>query len=430
MEKAEIIIVGAGAAGLIAAYELSKAGKKIMLFEARDRIGGRACTTHPKGFSQAIETGAEFVHGQLPITLGLLQKAGLKYHLLGGNSYSVRKGTLLQEDDFIPGWDLVMRHLQSLKTDMTINDFLHTFFTDEKHALLKESVRGFVQGFDAADPNKVSAFSLREEWENDDQEHQYRIEKGYTALMQWLADECVKNGVTIHLSTPVKKMYWNDNGGEIITADNSTFQFTKAIFSLPLGIWQSPPESIAAIEFQPTITNKLDAAKQMGYGGVIKINIEFTAPFWQTSAPTKMNDAGFILSDAEFPTWWTQNPVGNNLLTGWIAGPYAIEIAHLPAEFLLQKAITSLAYIFGTEKDFIAQKIKAYNISNWVNDPFAKGAYSYATLQTSAAREILKAPINNTLFFTGEALYNGVHTGTVEAAFETGLEVANVLLQQ
>jgi monoamine oxidase len=430
MEKTDIIIVGAGAAGLIAAYELSKAGKKVTLLEARDRIGGRACTTHPAGFSQAIETGAEFVHGQLPITLGLLQKAGLKYHLLGGNSYSVRKGKLLKEDGFLPGWDLVMQHLQSLKNDITISEFLNTFFADEKHALLKESVRGFVQGFDAADPHKVSALSLHQEWENDDQEHQYRIENGYTALMQWLADECVKNGAVVHLFTPIKKVCWNNGGGEITTEKNETFPFTKAIFSLPVGIWQSSPESIAAVEFQPAITNKIEAAKQMGYGGVIKINIEFNERFWETSATNKMNDAGFILSDAEIPTWWTQNPAENNLLTGWIAGPKAGEMAHLPEKILVQKSIDSLAYIFNTDKAFIQQKINAHHISNWANDKFAKGAYSYATLASSTARKILKEPIKNTLFFAGEALYNGVHTGTVEAAFETGLEVANILLNQ
>lgn len=428
MGKYDVVMVGAGPAGLIAAYQLAKAGKKILVLEARDRIGGRAYTHQPEGFSKPIEMGAEFVHGKLPITLGLLQQAGLGYHLIKGKSYSVKKGNVQKDDDFIADWDLLMEKLNSVEKDLTINDFLEMHFADDTYNALKESVRSYVQGFDSADPNKVSTISLRNEWENDDQEHQYRIDKGYTALLHWMANETIKNGATIELSKTVKTVRWNSDGGEIITADNQIFKFVKAIFSVPLGIWQASAESIGAISFEPRLINKTEAAKQMGYGGVIKISMEFTEPVWEESTPNKMKGAGFIFSDAEFPTWWTQNPEKSNLLTGWIAGPHAQEIADCDMAQIEEKSIRSLAYILGTDAAFIKTKLQACAITNWVKDPFALGAYSYETLQSSTAREILQSPVSNTLFFAGEALYKGVHPGTVEAAFTTGIEAATAVL--
>ena len=67
-------------------------------------------------------------------------------------------------------------------------------------------------------------------------------------------------------------------------------------------------------------------------------------------------------------------------------------------------------------------------VYNWTADPFARGSYSYATLQTKHAREILKKPIAQTLYFAGEALFAGEQLGTVEAALVSGLEVAKEII--
>ena len=79
MVKPEILIIGAGAAGLMAAYTLSKAGKKVVLLEARDRIGGRIHTLDNDFPFKHAELGAEFVHGNLPVTMQLMHESGLEY---------------------------------------------------------------------------------------------------------------------------------------------------------------------------------------------------------------------------------------------------------------------------------------------------------------------------------------------------------------
>ena len=75
-----IIVIGAGAAGLMAAYELSKNKKKVIVLEAADRLGGRIHTCTSDAFSMPVELGAEFIHGKLPLTLQLLKKGGIKHY--------------------------------------------------------------------------------------------------------------------------------------------------------------------------------------------------------------------------------------------------------------------------------------------------------------------------------------------------------------
>ncbi len=419
----DVIIIGAGAAGLIAAYDLSSAGSKVLVLEARDRIGGRAHTINKKQFSTHVETGAEFVHGKLPISLSLLDRAGIQYHSMQGRSFTVKKGAIKKEDDFDTDWDELMEQLNVLQNDMTIADFLNKYFHGGKYEELRKSVIQFVQGFDAADPQKASAISLRKEWMNDDDGNQFRIEKGYAALMEWLSTECLKNNAELKLSHIVSGIDCNNHPATIQCSNGEEFFADKILITVPLGVWKAHK-----INFSPDLPGKQHAAIQMGYGNVVKINIEFDSLFWENNGARSMPGAGFIFSDVAIPTWWTQEPVKVPQLTGWLAGPPADEYNHLPDEAVKAKAIESLAYIFGTTSQLIEQKIIAYIITNWHNDPFALGGYSYETLQSSVAKKIMMAPVNNTLFFAGEALYEGSHNGTVEAAFTSGRNAAKMML--
>src|SRR4051812_5174436 len=95
-----IIIIGAGAAGLMAARDLSRKGKKVIILEAKERIGGRIHTIPEKGFG-IMEAGAEFIHGNLELTFKMLKKAGLKRNETTGKSWVYREGELRQDEDMI-----------------------------------------------------------------------------------------------------------------------------------------------------------------------------------------------------------------------------------------------------------------------------------------------------------------------------------------
>jgi monoamine oxidase len=139
-------------------------------------------------------------------------------------------------------------------------------------------------------------------------------------------------------------------------------------------------------------------------------------------------DLSFLLSDATVPTWWTQHPTSHPVLTGWFAGPKADTVSPLAASELVEIGIASLAEIFDRSPESIGKDVVASRAINWGNDPFARGAYSYATLHTRAAQSALRKPDQGAIFFAGEALYAGPDMGTVEAALASGLETAQMIL--
>ena len=116
------------------------------------------------------------------------------------------------------------------------------------------------------------------------------------------------------------------------------------------------------------------------------------------------------------------------MLTGWFAGPKADTVSSLAASELVEIGIASLAEIFDLPPDSIRKDVVASRAINWGNDPFARGAYSYATPETRAAQSALRKQDGETIFFAGEALYAGPDMGTVEAALASGLETAQTIL--
>jgi monoamine oxidase len=115
------------------------------------------------------------------------------------------------------------------------------------------------------------------------------------------------------------------------------------------------------------------------------------------------------------------------VLTGWFAGPKADKVGHLTPTELVEMGLTALVEIFDLPGDRVTQDVTASRAVNWGNDPFACGAYSYATPQTWEAQIVLKRPCDS-VFFSGEALYAGPDMGTVEAALASGLETAQMIL--
>jgi monoamine oxidase len=413
----------------VAARELAKAGRNVAVLEARDRTGGRIHTLHGGGFTAPTEVGAEFVHGQLPVTLGLLREANLSFTEIAGQSWHVRGDQAGPDDELPEDWPLLLAKLGELREDISIATFLETALSDPQHARLRESVRKFAEGYDAADTRKASALALREEWSSDEDSPQYRLPGGYACLTDFLAGDAVAGGTQLHLSAAVREIAWAPGRAEVITEGGGQFVARQVLVTVPLGVWQA-----GALRFVPDLPFKFEASRRMGFGAVIKLVLEFREAFWEQSEADRPGwrtfpGLGFLFSNAAVPTWWTRLPDPTPVLTGWLAGPAAANCDAVPADALLDIALHSLSALVLAPPGALRALLVAHHVANWSADPYARGAYSYTTVHGEADRATLAAPVDNTLFFAGEALYQGPAVGTVEAALATGMRAAGEMLR-
>src|SRR5215472_11000531 len=168
----DFLVVGAGAAGLITARELARAGKRVTVLEARDRCGGRIYPLPTKEFGYPAEGGAEFVHGSAPVTRALMREAGVSLSPRGGARWSTRTGALLPDESALPYLGRFYQALREVRADLSIAEFLETHFADRQYDELRRSITRTVEGYDAADPRRASTLALRDEWmARDDGQH-------------------------------------------------------------------------------------------------------------------------------------------------------------------------------------------------------------------------------------------------------------------
>jgi monoamine oxidase len=414
------LIVGAGAAGLMSACELARAGKRVTIVEARGRCGGRIYPLPIQEFGYPAEGGAEFVHGAAPVTRAVMREAELSLQPRGGTRWSNRKGALSPEPP-PHHWDRFYQALGAVTVDLPIAEFLDRHFAEPQYDRLRRAVTRTVEGYDAADPRRASTLAIRDEWmARDDGEHG-RIAKGHGALIDYLEAECRRHGVAIELGAAVN--FIGESGGVIAArcGDGAMFEADAAILTVP-------PPLLSEIALPSPARERAAAIADIGFGNVVKILLRFTTKWWADHGGRDLADLSFLVSDAQVPTWWTQHPAGHPVLTGWFAGPKADRVASLTEIELVDMGLASLAEIFDLPVDRITRILAAARAINWGNDPYARGAYSYATPGTRAAQSALKGPEGGAIFFAGEALYAGPDMGTVEAALASGLETARMIL--
>ncbi|MGY8635926.1 NAD(P)/FAD-dependent oxidoreductase [Bradyrhizobium sp. 14AA] len=415
-----IVIVGAGAAGLVAARELARAGRTVTVLEARERCGGRIHPLPSQEFGYPADGGAEFVHGEAPVTRALLREAGLSLREIAGEQWRFNGTGFSREERDDPHEAELQGVLRDLKDDLTVADFLRRHFAGPEYSAMRHSIERMVEGYDAADPERASTLALREEWMDGGHAPQARIIGGYGALIDFLAAECRRHGVAIRLGCAVSAVA--EEGGAVVVrcAGGDVHACDRVILTVPLPLLREMA--------LPTSTRaKLAAADDIGFGNVIKILLRFSRPWWREQKEDLV-DMTLLLSDETIPVWWTRYPDQHPVLTGWFGGPRTQGFAKLDPQGLIDAGLESLATIFKRSREDIARDLVASAATNWGHDPFARGAYSWATPWTRAAQTML-ARADGSVLFSGEALYRGPDMGTVEAALASGLETAGMILR-
>jgi monoamine oxidase len=316
-----------------------------------------------------------------------------------------------------------MKKLMQLKDDMPIAQFLELNFPIETNEEMHNSIRGFVEGYDAADPQRASTFALRDEWTSENEAKQYRIKEGYGALISFLERTSRQKGSEIEFNAEVRLIEWHDKKATVVCKDGTSYEASKVILTVPLPM-------LNKINYTPPIPDKLKAASEIGFGKVIKFLFRFKNRCWTNLQGKNLSKAGFIFSRETVPTWWTQYPEVYPVLTGWLAGPKAEQFIPNSQEELFEIGLSSLSGIFKMEKELLRKEVINFKVINWGADPLSLGAYAYATPETTKARTELLKSIHKILYFSGEALYEGKEMGTVEAALASGLRTAKEILNQ
>ena len=285
---ANFLVVGAGAAGLMTARELARAGKRVTILEARDRCGGRIYPLPAEEFGYPAEGGAEFVHGAAPVTRALMREAGLSLSPHEGTRWSTRTGALLPDDASLPHAGRFYQALSKVKADLPIAEFLETHFAGRQYDELRRAITRMVEGYDAADPRRASTFAIRDEWMARDEGEQGRIAEGYGALIEYLASDCRRHGAAIHLGAAVAAI---DEGRGRIAArcrDGATFEADAAILTVPLPL-------LSEIALPPAARERAAATADIGFGNVVKILLRFATKWWADHGGRDLADLSFLL---------------------------------------------------------------------------------------------------------------------------------------
>jgi monoamine oxidase len=410
----DVVVVGAGVAGLAAARGLAEAGLAVVLLEAAERVGGRVLTARLAGCDLPMEAGAEFVHGRPPELLELIAEAGLTLTEREGRFYSFENGRLGAAEWEHSAFD-VQDRLPS-ERDRPFAEFLAEQKLPEKIA---RRVTDYVEGFNAADARVIGTAALRKQQRAEESiggERVLRIREGYDHLPLFLLDRFLAAGGRAHLSTPVTEIEWKRGDVRVRTANAalSQIQARRAVIALPLGVLQA-----GSVTIEPIPQKAAEAIAKLRMGTATRITLVFREQFWREAAP----DLNFLFAAGEaLPVWWSP-AAASAMLTGWVGGPKA---AQCPAgEALRDAALATLGKIF--RRDNLDSLLAGWTAHDWQRDPLSLGVYSYAPAGAVEASDALAEPVEDTLYFCGEHTDTTGHWGTVHAALRSGLRVSRII---
>lgn len=399
-----VIIVGAGAAGIAAARRLHDAGKRVIVLEARQRIGGRAWTTSAAGFP--VDLGCGWLHsadrnpwsdiaGNLGMQIDRTPPPWTRASLPIGFPLEDQKAFRAALDVF---YDRV-EEIAARGTDAPVSDALVP--GDRWNALIG-TVATFVAG-DAWD--KVSAIDLHR---YADTGVNWRVTDGYGQLIARYAA-----GLDIALDSAVHRI---DHGGRQVRVDTQrgTLEADVAIVAVPSSLIAEE-----AIAFAPALPEKTAAAAELPLGRDDKLFLSLAQ-----AEEFEKDSRLFGRTDRAGTGGYHMRPFGRPLIECYFGGALAEELERGGPQASFDFAKGELVNLIGSD---FAKRIAPVAGHAWGRDPFSRGAYSYAKPGGADCRSVLAAPVNGRVFFAGEACSRDDFS-TAHGAYLTGIAAADAVL--
>jgi monoamine oxidase len=417
----DTIIIGAGAAGLAAARELTEAGKSILILEARDRIGGRVHTTVDPGTALPIELGAEFIHGEAKETMRIADEAKLVTVPVHGQHYRADRNNIEPLGDMFKRIGKVFRKMKDNRSeDRSFQEFLNDKPGGFRLREERELAAAFVRGFSAADPWYISEKSLAETGNPaEGAQKAARFLDGYTALIDHLAERVAPH---TQLERHVHQVLWDQQQVQVSTLHGDVLNARSLITTIPLAHLQQ-----RTIIFEPDIPRILTAADQLVMGHVVRVTVVLRERIWEEKR--QLDDVAYVHTPRKnFNVFWTQHPLRAPLLTAWSGGPPASALSAQGAGEVEETVLRELSAALQIRRSRLEPQVERMYFHDWSADRYSLGAYSYIGVGGTEAPKQLMRPVESTLFFAGEAT-DSENSGTVEGAIASGIRAAKQILK-
>lgn len=404
--KGKVIIVGAGAAGLYAAYVLKSKGIDFQILEASDNYGGRLGKI--TGFANfPIDLGAQWLHGQNSIVGDLVTRSKTKITLDDSDEKYWFNNQII---------GTLPKDIQAIFTredqlpDVSFKDFAYQEGFKEEYKNIVESIAGD----SGAAASQISTFwKIQEEenWSSGDED--FKFQDTYFDLIDKQIASEVKDKIVFN--TIVSKIDYSQSAVTITDQNNNVYPADKVIVTVPISILKS-----GDIHFIPKLpSEKISAFSKIGMGAGMKVFLKFRKKFFDQN-----------IYGGAFCATYIDDSIGklqsDNVLLAFVMGEQAEYLTALGSDSAITATLLQeLDTMYNGQAT--ASFVSSY-IQNWTTNPFVKGAYSYSTIGMGNAREIAAQPVNKKIYFAGEAMNINGHHQTVHGAVETGYrEVINML---
>jgi monoamine oxidase len=401
--KVDVVVIGAGAAGLGAAKRLSEAHPPVafVVLEARDRVGGRALTLTGRS-GAALDLGAGWLHSaDQNVWVGAAETLGFTVDrtpppwmrpALDAN-FSVS-----QQADYRRAFQALEDRLEAAaaKPDREAADLMDP--ADARWAPLLNAFSGYYNGAPFTDISVHDYAAYQPTDEN------WRVREGYGALMTAYASP-----FPILFDAPVRVI--DRRGPRLrIVSPAGEVEAGAVIVTVPTGVLAD-----GALAFDPPLPDKQAAADALPLGHVDKAFLKVATP---DALPTDIHLFG--RTDSADTGSYTLRPLGHPVIEGFFGGDLAAALEGEPDGAFCAFAIDEITNVLGSS---LRRALTPIAESRWGRDPYARGAYSHAKPGQASMRGTLAAPVEDRIFFAGEAC--SAHAfSTAHGAFETGLAAA------